>query len=232
MRVEFSVGRFERPRGHRVHGASYEALEELAVAARWALFPQVAIEDPIDMMEAYERLGEGAVLPTEWIGPTSVLMDVKPFPQDSLEAITEHIGDHAPGGRKFAITLSDGTYRGLTRDDPTAGFTLAHEIGHVMRHGRILRALRVLPDRQRMLARARSAHPIFEDAEWQADVFAGAFLAPAAGVAARAALDGVLGAQLLHFGLSRSAAQARARVLRERPGLQTVRGGKARWPAG
>ncbi|OBX73763.1 hypothetical protein A9308_00710 [Moraxella atlantae] len=63
--------------------------------------------------------------------------------------------------------IREDVYEALHADDPRARFTIAHEIGHFILHDGVA------------LGRDNgSPHKIFEDSEWQANVFAAELLAP------------------------------------------------------
>lgn len=68
---------------------------------------------------------------------------------------------------KNKIVLQESVYDALCNDDNHARFTVAHELGHLIMH-------------RNQMAYARSkvpgGHRIYEDSEWQADVFASHFL--------------------------------------------------------
>lgn len=70
-----------------------------------------------------------------------------------------------PDKNKIIIQLS--IYEALCAGDNHARFTIAHELGHLIMH-------------RNQMAYARSkvagSHKIYEDSEWQADVFASHFL--------------------------------------------------------
>lgn len=70
-----------------------------------------------------------------------------------------------PDKNKIVIQLS--VYEALCAGDNHARFTVAHELGHLIMH-------------RNQMAYARSkvldGHKIYEDSEWQADVFASHFL--------------------------------------------------------
>ena len=68
------------------------------------------------------------------------------------------------------VTFRTETYLQLVKDDPHARFTAAHEIGHLFLHEG-LRALNRMPEKSKSIFQSRSA-------EWQANEFAAAFLAP------------------------------------------------------
>ncbi|MEO6606840.1 MAG: ImmA/IrrE family metallo-endopeptidase [Aestuariivirga sp.] len=68
------------------------------------------------------------------------------------------------------ITFNLASYQKLLSDEPHARFTAAHEIGHLFLHEGH-RVLNRMPEKSRAMFQSRSA-------EWQANEFAAAFLAP------------------------------------------------------
>lgn len=90
-----------------------------------------------------------------------------------LEQIELEDGGYAEGQTEFdppRITLRVETYLLLVQDNPRARFTAAHEIGHLLLHEG-LRTLNRMPEKSVAKFRSKSA-------EWQANEFAAAFLAP------------------------------------------------------
>lgn len=82
---------------------------------------------------------------------------------------TESMGDDEGRlivhGRGFALALRLDVYIGAWRGDGRDRFTACHELGHLLMHRTVT------------LPRTREdAEPIFVDAEWQADTFAGTLL--------------------------------------------------------
>ena len=70
------------------------------------------------------------------------------------------------------IMVSDKTYRDLQEDEPRARFTAAHELGHLILHSEFV----TIGD---VAMRRKGEIKIYEDPEWQADVFATSLLVPA-----------------------------------------------------
>jgi len=67
---------------------------------------------------------------------------------------------------KAKIYVRESVYNSACDCNPRARFTIAHEIGHLLMH-----------KEQEVFARSTcNNHKIYEDAEWQADVFAASFL--------------------------------------------------------
>lgn len=79
--------------------------------------------------------------------------------------------------RDNAIILSVDTYEGLFIDYPRSRFTLAHELGHAILHGRFLKE--ALEGRMPQRTYKRTDLKPYFDPEWQANRFAGGFLMPA-----------------------------------------------------
>lgn len=78
-------------------------------------------------------------------------------------------------------------------------FTIAHEIGHLLLHRNV------------KLARSDGERKIYEDPEWQANVFAAEFLAPAH------LIGGMSAAEIsLAFGISKQAATNRYNSIKEK----------------
>lgn len=96
------------------------------------------------------------------------------------------------------IRLSESTYSALERDNPRARMTAIHEIGHLLLH-----------TNQTAYAFQRKYHK-HSDPEWQADVFAGAFLMPECAFREMESINTARKA----FGVSKDAAWFRARQLK------------------
>jgi hypothetical protein len=97
------------------------------------------------------------------------------------------------------ITVSRGTYDQLERGHPRARMTIAHEVGHLLMH-----CLRPIA----LNKTARYDH--HTDPEWQANVFAAALLMPRRAFMKTRSVDEAM----KEFGVSRSAAEVRARWLK------------------
>lgn len=68
---------------------------------------------------------------------------------------------------KNKIVLQESVYDALCEDDNHARFTVAHELGHLIMHRNQMSYAR---------SKVPAGHKIYEDSEWQADVFASHFL--------------------------------------------------------
>ena len=99
---------------------------------------------------------------------------------------------------EYKITISQSCYEAAREGSRRPQFTLAHELGHLLLHS------------QRPASMARGKVEAFRDPEWQADGFAGAFLAPAAAARRCRSLQELS----VRFGISDQAALVRARILR------------------
>jgi transcriptional regulator with XRE-family HTH domain len=102
------------------------------------------------------------------------IMDVLEFRLPTFEAgfhldVCSHAEMGAEEGLVLAgancIKLREDVYEGAWNDDGRDRFTACHELGHYLLH------------RQVVMARVRDeSHPVYRDAEWQADTFAGGLL--------------------------------------------------------
>ncbi|MCA9538731.1 MAG: ImmA/IrrE family metallo-endopeptidase [Myxococcales bacterium] len=187
-------------------GRSYAELERNAAVmrARWSqgahcAFPALAIFERLDALTA------------RW--PVPVEPAVNPLPP-GIEAVTLF----SPDAGRLVVALDPSTYSALEREAPRARFSLCHELGHALLHLPVLRRLARLPLRQMMAGREAARHGIWCDAEWQADVFAGALLMPAPGLDATLAFDPTYMSVLSRFGVSFEAAHTRIRYFRRRRG--------------
>jgi hypothetical protein len=96
------------------------------------------------------------------------------------------------------ITLSAGTYVALTKSDPRARMTAAHELGHLLMH-----------TQQPVYYYRSKARDQRVDPEWQANVFAAALLMPRSALRKMSTVSQVKRT----FGVSRGAALRWAREL-------------------
>ncbi len=104
------------------------------------------------------------------------------------------------------IILDAKTFDALSMDNPRAKFTLAHEIGHAKLHGPYFRK-ELLQGRTSHRQFPRKTLPAYEDPEWQANRFAGAFLMPTS-LMIKAIREGWSDKRIADFfGVSISAAQ-------------------------
>ena len=113
------------------------------------------------------------------------------------------------------IILDVSTYDALCMDAPRAKFTLAHEIGHALLHGPYLRS-EIGQGRTRHIRYPRKTLAPYEDPEWQANEFAGAFLMPA-NLMHKATRESCSDRQIAeYFGVSLQAAQIRRQKIKNR----------------
>jgi Zn-dependent peptidase ImmA (M78 family) len=79
------------------------------------------------------------------------------------------------------VVLREDTYQSLRRDEARARFTFMHELAHARLHAEDLVRRGRLPHFHASFRRAggRPSHRTFQDTEWQANVWASAFLMPA-----------------------------------------------------
>lgn len=109
------------------------------------------------------------------------------------------------------IILSEETYLDLEQDRGRAKFTLAHEIGHAVLHGKYLQ--QALAGRTSAPQYKRSQIPAYADPECQANRFASSFLMPES-LFRQCMRDGMSPSRLAkYFGVSLKAAEIRYNVL-------------------
>lgn len=105
----------------------------------------------------------------------------------------------------MTLFLAETTYRRLVQGDGRALFTLSHELGHTFLHA----GLTVLHRE----SKGGAGHKVYEDSEWQADVFAAEFCMPLPEICQHG-LSSVTEVQR-HFGVSRKAAEVRVEQLQK-----------------
>lgn len=108
----------------------------------------------------------------------------------------------------YSLDLSSATYEGLEAGAGRAAWTVCHEIGHIVLHREELKLLEGV--HQRMLNRGK--HKVYEDTEYQANVFAAEFLMPREGLSLLD-FDGQLTARIVanQYGASLEASEYRIR---------------------
>jgi IrrE N-terminal-like domain len=124
---------------------------------------------------------------------------------DGIEGITY------PDGRVYVDAR---TYEGAVGGNGRARFTIGHEAFHGMRHRKQIR--NKLVHSGKLVLHRRNSLPAFRDPEWQANVFAGAFLMPAAMVRLLAndcERDALVDQLMRSFVVSRQAAEVRLKTL-------------------
>lgn len=142
------------------------------------------------------------------------LGDARNVPRFPIVEIYEWLKEIAPGGRyevieshlmgdddartypdKGLILLREEVYEAAAQEQGRARFTLAHELGHLIMHRNISFA-RINP---------QSPPKIYENSEWQADVFASHLLMPEVLISGYSDVDEVM----RDFRVSRKAAELR-----------------------
>jgi transcriptional regulator with XRE-family HTH domain len=152
--TEFKMAADETPfhrrrRGFLVTGRSQDAIWGIANRARKLLDPSDGEQFPV--MEVIEF-----VLPTMIPGFVLDIRSSEELDGDEARAIPA----------KNMIVFAESTYSEACRGVGRARFTAAHELAHMIMH------------RDVEFARPSDDFPIYRDAEWQADTFAGALLMP------------------------------------------------------
>lgn len=94
----------------------------------------------------------------------------------ALKELGEKFGETYPD--RHLIRLREDVYDGAVAGDPLSRMTLAHEVGHLLEHEGVPRAL--------ARKEASRSIPAYKSSEWQANAFAGALLMPACKVIALA----------------------------------------------
>lgn len=91
------------------------------------------------------------------------------FEIDTVNELGEKFGETYPD-RHF-IRLREDVYDGAVAGNPLSRMTVAHEVGHLLEHEGIPRAL--------ARKEASRSIPAYKSSEWQANAFGGALLMPA-----------------------------------------------------
>jgi hypothetical protein len=140
----------------RVKGMSYLQIELEACKHRERLFPgTIALPRPVDVEQTWEILGDEFC---------TLISDSLP---DGIEGRTW------PDGR---VEISETTYLRMLRNDPRSRFTVIHECAHAILH--VHQIKRVIESSSKLTLNRRQDIPSYEDPEWQANAFTGAFLMP------------------------------------------------------
>ena len=168
-------------RGTKVSGLSYGAIELIAMARRHML--GVRGEWRVDCRRLLQLFERGLYLHTRATRmrlPVE-LLQVSDDELDGAEATTTFTMSEDFGKLGFEIRLSERAYCGLVAETPHFVFTFAHELGHLFLHHDWLINDAVARTRPGGVYSSPTVeeHRVFEDSEWQADAFAGAFLMPA-----------------------------------------------------
>lgn len=151
-------------------GLRIDQIERIAEAALEELYPAaLRSPQPVDLCHLIDT-----ELPRHGIhiSPASFLE------LGNREAVTDPAGDD-----EIEILLLEDRYEDLFAGGSKANrarATVGHELGHGVLHVPVIRRWRKLPTANLLLARtARANMQPWEDPEWQAWCFAGAFLVPA-----------------------------------------------------
>ncbi len=202
----------DRRHGFRDQPLSYRVIERFALRARSALLqdrPLTVAVSGIDLFEGLDDLE---------IQVDNKILQVN-YAVNYLPTGIEGMSTYDPDRDEILVTLDHATYLSLVEGTPRALFCLCHELGHVCVHSLKLLEMSSIPHEVASLNRGEiSAHRAFEDTEWQANAFAGAFLMPAAGLAELERDRGVLTPQELtrRFNVSFDAARIRLDSFRVR----------------
>jgi len=173
---------YRRPRGYRVNPLSIESIRDCALLCRQALGLG---DDKIDGTKLIDILSAHDIT-------VDIVEDDQVKPSEEALCIPD----------ERLILLPEKTFASLAAGNPRALFTLAHELGHLFLHQRVV------------LARGDQTHAIFEDSEWQADCFAAEFLMPLDAIKQRNLKSAP--ALMRTFGVSQQAAENRLSSLRQR----------------
>lgn len=190
-------------------GRAHVELEREAQNLRRKLAPLTSDCSRLDLVWLFEELENRWPVVYTSAGRFPLCAEVEG--PDKCPPTMEAYCEFCPAERRFRLVLTELTYNRLRKADGRAAFTLAHELGHIWLHHEELMVLGRLSHKACVLARVRDEFPVYHDTEWQADAFAGPFLAPARGidqlVAAGAIVDGT--GICIEFGLSGIAADVR-----------------------
>ena len=190
-------------------GRGYVDIEDAAANARLALGydPASPLPRGVWLLESLTNH------PDVFVGRRSypVIWEAQPTP-DHVEADTRF----DPEYEQFVIRVDFNAYERMERGGagPRPRFAICHEIGHVHMHANELIRMSAMPKSRVALLRENARQlPIYNNAEWQAEAFGGAFLMPAAGLVAMER-EGKLNAfaMVRRWGVSNAAAEARLRV--------------------
>ena len=182
---------------------SYLGIERLARRSRRRLgFSQT---EPIDAMLLWEAID----------GHTVQDNDGSPYKVEYGVDFLDCEGFTKVEKGTVVVALDDKEYRALERGQSRPKFTVAHELGHAEMHVRELQMLN--QGLGNALLRGGPDPEIYQNSEWQANAFAGAFLIPARALALLEA-EGRLAAKEIsrHFGVSLSCAKTRLKIYQRR----------------
>jgi len=198
-------------RGYRAeHPRSYHAIEKIAQGLRSHM--GLSPTDRLPSVALFERLDEFSI---RFNGRSIPLnYGVKPLPHGvEAQAAYNRAED------RIDIILTPETYQDLENDGHRARFSLPHELGHVCLHTSELLRLSHSPHADAALKRGiKFDYPVYEDTEWQADVFAASMLMPGKALAVLQSHRGSLSEVEIQntFGVSYRSAEIRLGVFRQR----------------
>jgi len=162
--------------GYRVAALGHVDIERAAATARRTLDIDPLL--PLPGLQLFERLDRYHLR----VGAQTLQLTYgveQELPEGALACARYEEADNA-----IALVLSAETYNHLERGDGRrARFSVAHEIGHAVLHGRRLVELAHIDHAQRAMLRTDASDtPIYRDSEWQANAFAAALLVPGPGL--------------------------------------------------
>jgi hypothetical protein len=191
---------------------SVALIERTAREVRAVLAPTVGASDRISAHRMFEYLEDYRIVVR---GQQLQLSPDVGTVSDGVEGYTFFERETS----EIVVRLSEETYRALERGAPRASFTASHEVGHAVQHASELVRLGRLPHDEAIALRKGMAptHQVQQDTEWQADIFAGALLVPASGLARLDATPGTLTAAVIMavYGVSVVCANLRLATYRE-----------------
>lgn len=159
---------FER-RGIATSPMSKVEVESRAGIARRHL--QLPITGRVDLAVLFDCIGEHSIHAGALTVPLFAHVD-ESLPVEGRSTFAKDLNG-------IEIALREDTYRALLAHNGRARFCVAHELGHAFMHFRELVRMTFLPHEALAgLARTGKSHKTYEDTEWQANAFGGAFIAP------------------------------------------------------
>jgi IrrE N-terminal-like domain len=195
--------RAERPR-------SYHTIEKIAQGLRSVI--GLSPTDPLPGVALFERLDEFRVKHNGRTIPLNYGVKALPHGVEAQAAYNR-------AEDRIDIILTPETYQDLENGGYRARFSLPHELGHVYLHTPELLRLSHSPHADAALKRGvKFDYPVYEDTEWQADVFAASMLMPGKALDALQHQRGPLSERAIQsvFGVSHRSAEIRLRVFEER----------------
>lgn len=167
-------------RGYPVRGSKKIELEQAALHLRHAIAGDLPDDAPLPGVRLFERIdGHYVTVGRRQIGLTYAIESTLP---SGVEALTLYSAPRGSTEARIIVALSEKTYEGLERGIPHHRFTFAHELCHATEHAYKVVELAAMPHRQAAMLRGAPTHKIYEDSEWQADVFGAALLMPLPGL--------------------------------------------------